>query len=185
MNIQTFIPVSPVSVKIVMCGFFIAGGTALGFRYARQLNQRKVILSELIAGLQLFQNEIYYTRERLEAIAWRLGRISDGAAAGFFRTFAELLGERSEQGAELLWNEAVDIYFSAGSPLHKNDTEALRALGVRLGATDVEGQCGNIGRTIKELAVRFAEADETERQKAKLYKTAGAAAGVLFAVLIV
>lgn len=185
MNIQALMPISLVSVKIVLCTFFIAGGTALGFRYARRLNHRKMILSELISGLQLFQNEIYYTRERLEAIAWRLGRISEGAAAGFFRTFAGLLDERSEQGAELLWDEAVDICFPAGAPLHKNDTEALRALGVRLGATDVEGQCGNIGRTIKELSVRFAEADETERQKAKLYKTAGAAAGVLCAVLIV
>lgn len=177
--------VSDISIKITLCILFISGGTWLGFRSSARLTKRKNAISDIIAGLYLFENEIYYTRERLESIAARLGRISAGAAAEFFSVFAGLLEERSELGAEFLWNEAADICFPPASPLNKKDTEALRALGVKLGATDVEGQRGNIGRTIKELSLRLANAEEMERQKGKMYRTVGAAAGILCAVLIV
>lgn len=177
--------VSDISIKITLCILFISGGTWLGFRSSARLTKRKNAISDIIAGLYLFENEIYYTRERLESIAARLGRISAGAAAEFFSVFAGLLEERSELGAEFLWNESADICFPPASPLNKKDTEALRALGVKLGATDVEGQRGNIGRTIKELSLRLADAEEMERQKGKMYRTVGAAAGILCAVLIV
>lgn len=182
--------VSDISIKITLCILFILGGTWLGFRSAARLTKRKNAISDIIAGLYLFENEIYYTRERLESIAARLGRISAGAAAEFFSVFAGLLEERSELGAEFLWNEAADICFPpastlTASTLNKKDTEALRALGVKLGTTDVEGQRDNIGRTIKELSLRLADAEEMERQKGKMYRTVGAAAGILCAVLIV
>ena len=172
-------------IRITLCVIFILGGAWTGMFYAGQLSSRKRALGELMRGLQLFKNEIYYTRERLEKAAARAGRASDGASAGFFEYFAGMLHERSEEGAGHVWEDAARGYFGRGNILNEKDIEALSAMGQRLGSTDIKGQMENIERTLKELSIRYTDAGSMEAQKGKVYRTAGVAGGILCAVLIV
>ncbi len=171
--------------KIILCGVFILGGTWTGMFYAGRLTRRKRVLGELVRGLQLFENEIYYTREHLEKAAARIGRAGDGDAAGFFAYFADMLRERGEAGAGYVWEEAARGYFREGDPLTAKDIDALSYMGRRLGSTDVKGQIENVERTVKELSIRLADADSMEAQKGRVYRTAGIAGGILCAVLVI
>ena len=64
-------------IRITLCVIFILGGAWTGMFYAGRLSSRKRALGELMRGLQLFKNEIYYTRERLEKAAARAGRAKE------------------------------------------------------------------------------------------------------------
>lgn len=171
--------------KIIMCGAFILGGTWIGMFYAERLSRRKRVLGELVRGLQLFENEIYYTRERLEKAAARVSRAGDGAASGFFACFADMLHDHGEEGAGRVWAEAAHGYFRDGDPLNAKDIEALSSMGHQLGCTDIKGQMDNTERTLKELSIRLADAGSMEAQKGRVYRTAGVAGGILCAVLVI
>jgi stage III sporulation protein AB len=172
-------------IKIFICILLTATGTFIGFMYAGRLTKRKIAITELIQGLEILRSEIFYTHDRLDLIADRVSRISEGASAYFFKKFADDLHSYGEKGVSSVWNDTVQACFPSGDPLTAKDTDALRALGVRLGSTDVAGQCENIGRTVKELSIRLADARSMELQKGRLYRTLGVAGGLLFAVLAV
>lgn len=171
-------------LKTALCGAFVIVGAFTGMFYARRLTQRRIALGELVRSLQLFENEIYYTRERLEKAAARVSRASGGPAGELFAAFAELLRERGEAGAGHLWEAAVSECFPEDMPLNARDIDALRAMGRQLGSTDIKGQTENIERTLKELSLRLADAGNAEAQKGRVYRTAGVAGGILCAVLV-
>ena len=172
-------------LKTALCGAFVIAGAFTGMFYARRLTQRRVALGELVRSLQLFENEIYYTRERLEKAAARVSRASEGQSAELFAVFSELLRERGEAGTGYIWGIAVRECFPEGMPLDARDIDALCSMGRQLGSTDVKGQTENVERTLKELSLRLADAGSAEAQKGRVYRTAGVAGGILCAVLIV
>lgn len=171
--------------KTFLCGAFIVGGAWVGMIYAGRLTHRKRVLSEVVRGLQIFENEIYYTRERLEGAALYVSRAGEGTAACLFRCFADSLHERSGQSACYLWKETVRKCFRENDPLTAKDIDAISRLGHCLGSTDVKGQIENVEHTLKELSVRLSDAGNMESQKGRVYRTAGLAGGILCAVLIV
>ncbi len=170
--------------RLVLGLMFIAAGTCLGFMKADRLAKRKVLLEDMIAALEYLKNEIYYTHERLNVVARRIAAMSDGAAAGLFARFSDKLELSEEEGVYRLWSEAVEESFPFYSPLTVQDVEAVTALGMKLGRTDVEGQCGNIERFSRELSIRQSAAETEAAQKSRIYRTLGPVAGIAFAVLI-
>lgn len=171
--------------KIVLCGAFILGGSWVGMIYAGRLTRRKKVLSEVVRGLRIFENEIYYTRERLEMASLYVGMAGEGSAAGLFRCFADSLHERSGQSACYLWKKTVHKYFRENDPLTAKDIDAISRMGHCLGSTDVKGQIENVEHTLKELSVMLSDAGNMESQKGRVYRTAGLAGGILCAVLVV
>jgi len=171
--------------RFVIAGIFVLAGVFAGIWKSQQLSRRHDLLGEMIEGLSYLENEIYYTRERLDRIVSRVAEMSDGEAADFFGTFSEMLADMEEKGAEELWCMAADRSFCWPSPLTERDIEAVTVLGARLGKTDVKGQCQNIQRTCRELSIRRAEAKLDMEKKSRLYKTLGAAAGAAFAMLVI
>lgn len=172
-------------IRIILCVLMVAAGTAGGFIMAGRLSMRRQILDSLIYSLEIMRNEIYYTHERLEKIAGRTAAVSEGASAQFFRNFAGRLAENADTGASDVWHSAVEGTFPQGCVLKERDIEALDSAGTRLGKTDVSDQCSNLERTIRELSLRYSEAEKDEAEKSRLYKTLGTSAGILAAVMII
>ncbi len=171
--------------KMFVAGILIVIGVIAGTWKSQQLTRRYELLGKIIDGLSFMENEIYYTRARLDMIARRVADMSEGDAAEFFGSFCEMMGNMEERGAEELWYMAADESFCWPTPLTDKDIEAVSVLGGRLGKTDVAGQCENIKRTCKELAIRRAEAKADIEKKGRLYKTIGAAAGAACAMLVI
>ena len=171
--------------KFFIGALFVIAGVTAGIWKSEQLRKRHILLGDMIEGLSFMENEIYYTRERLDRIVARVANMSEGDASQFFSIFSEMLADMEEKGAEELWNLAADRSFCWPSPLTERDIEAVSVLGKRLGSTDVEGQRQNIQRTCRELSIRRAEAKIDLEKKGRLYKTLGAAAGAACALLII
>ncbi|MCI8285274.1 MAG: hypothetical protein HFE90_08455 [Firmicutes bacterium] len=172
-------------IKIIFGFIFIVAGTCAGFVKADRLARRNVLLSELIVSLEYLKNEIYYTHERLNVVADRIAHMSEGKAAELFGRFADKLSDRQEEGVYDLWKESVEEAFPFYSPLAEQDAEAVCSLGIKLGRTDVEGQCSNIERSCRELSIRQAAAEMEAAQKSRIYRTLGTVTGIAFAILII
>lgn len=172
-------------IKLIFGFVFIITGTCAGFIKADRLARRNTLLGELIVSFEYLKNEIYYTHERLNVVADRIACMSDGKPAELFGRFADKLSDRQEEGVYILWKESVDETFPFYSPLAGQDAEAVCALGIKLGRTDVDGQCSNIERSCRELSIRQAAAETEASQKSRIYRTLGAVTGIAFAILII
>ncbi len=171
--------------KIIIAAMMVLAGVFAGIYKSTQLNKRHQQLGSLIEGLSFMENEIFYTRDRLDRVSERVAEMSQGMASEFFRNFSIKLMDNQEKNTEELWTNSIADCFGRSSSLSAKDMDALTALGSRLGKTDVIGQCENLRRTIKELSIRRAEAKLDIEKKGKLYKTMGTAAGVACAMLVI
>ncbi len=159
-------------------------GAAGGRFKASRLSEREKMLEELISGITLFRNEIYYTHDRLKTVSDRLSDSAGGCGARLFSQFSELLRESAGKDSEMIWKDAVRKTFGSRSPLKENDLTALSSAGIRLGKDDAEGQCRYLEKTAAELEVRLREARLDKETRWRLYQTLGLAAGCAAAVLV-
>ena len=103
--------------KFFIGALFVIAGVTAGIWKSEQLRKRHILLGDMIEGLSFMENEIYYTRERLDRIVARVANMSEGDASQFFSIFSEMLADMEEKGAEELWNLAADKSFCWPSPL--------------------------------------------------------------------
>ena len=64
--------IDAMTVKMMTAAALAVSGAAAGQYQASQLTKREEMIAELISGIRLFRNEIYYTHDRLERVARRL-----------------------------------------------------------------------------------------------------------------
>lgn len=172
------------TLRIAAAVFCVILGIAGGRYKASRLSEREKKLEELISGITLFRNEIYYTHDRLEAVAERLSDSAAGCGARLFSHFAECLGTSAGKDSEMIWRDAVRKTFGSRSPLKENDLATLSSAGIRLGKDDPEGQCRYLEKTAAELEVRLREARLDKEARWRLYQTLGLAAGCAAAILV-
>ena len=83
------------AVKVMTAALLAVSGAAVGQYQASRLTRRVELLEELISGMRLFRNEIYYTHDRLERVAGRLTLSCQGCGSVFFSEFQRRLGENA------------------------------------------------------------------------------------------
>lgn len=171
-------------LKLTAAAVFVLAGTAAGYRQAARLAEREKILEDLIGAMKMYESEIYYTHERLEHVARRLSAACRGKAGSLFENFAGRLALQESRSGEEIWNDAVKDTFGHRSALREDDLETLKSAGIRLGRDDVEGQCGYIEKTARDLGVRLEEARQDKKARSSLFKTLGIAAGCAGAILV-
>lgn len=175
---------SPFTLKFTAAAALVLLGAAGGRYQAGRLAARERMIGELIDGIHLFRNEIYYTHDRLERISERLVSSCRGCSSDLFLCFYRELEERAAGDTAELWNDAVLRAFGRRSPLRDCDLDTLRSAGVRLGRDDIEGQCAYLEKTAGELEVRLREARSDRLARSSLCKTLGVAAGCGAAILV-
>ena len=70
--------IDAMTVKMMTAAALAVSGAAAGQYQASQLTKREEMIAELISGIRLFRNEIYYTHDRLERVAQRLTSYCSG-----------------------------------------------------------------------------------------------------------
>ena len=167
--------IDAMTVKMMMAAALAVSGAAAGQYQASQLTKREEMIAELISGIRLFRNEIYYTHDRLERVAQRLTSSCSGCCVSLFSEF---------QDTETMWRSSVENVFGRRPPLKDSDRLALMSAGLRLGRDDIEGQCRYLEKTAEELEVRLLEARREKESRSRLYKTLGLTAGCAAAILV-
>lgn len=84
------------AVKVMTAALLAVSGAAVGQYQASRLTRRVELLEELISGMRLFRNEIYYTPRSSGTVAGRLTLSCQGCGSVFFSEFAPA-GKRTEE----------------------------------------------------------------------------------------
>ncbi|MBR5229198.1 MAG: hypothetical protein IKV96_05120, partial [Firmicutes bacterium] len=74
--------------RLMIAALMVIAGICAGVWKSNQLTKRHELLGGIIDGLNYMENEIYYTRERLDRVVVRVAEMSDGEASEFFKVFA-------------------------------------------------------------------------------------------------
>lgn len=172
------------AVKVMTAALLAVSGAAAGQYQASRLTKRVELLEELISGMRLFRNEIYYTHDRLERVAGRLTLSCQGCGSVFFSEFQRRLEENGGKDTETIWRGCAERVFGNRTPLKERDLSVLKSAGVRLGMDDIEGQCRYLEKAEEDLEVRLKDARQLRESRFRLYRTLGLAAGCAAAILV-
>ena len=176
--------IDAMTVKMMTAAALAVSGAAAVQYQASQLTKREEMIAELISGIRLFRNEIYYTHDRLERVARRLTSSCSGCCVSLFSEFQDQLNHCRGRDTETMWRSSVENVFGRRPPLKDSDRLALMSAGLRLGRDDIEGQCRYLEKTAEELEVRLLEARKEKEFRSRLYKTLGLTAGCAAAILV-
>lgn len=165
-------------MKIIGAAMILGVCAYSGFRFADRLKKRYVYLRNILTALNLLETEISFGGSRLKKAFESVDKAAD--TKGLFKTASENL---EQLGIKRAWREAVKEK-KEELCLTDGDSEALTALGARLGMTDTENQMKNI-RYVKEmLAAKQAEAEGEYERQGRLYRSGGILAGLFLIFLL-
>ena len=156
----------------VMAGFACA---YFGFKQRLTLKKRAVSLADIHTSLEVLENEISFSVNRLAKAFKAADR------CGVFTLAAENIAEKGAGAA--LKKAAYDMQDKLC--LTDADCAALVTLATGLGRTDREGQIKNI-RYVKSLIAAQQTAAETEySRRAKLYSGGGVLIGAAVVIVLI
>jgi len=170
--------------KGLLCLVIILAGIGAGRLKAKTYDNRVFHLQELITTLKILEAEMKYRMDPLPELLQRVGGIREGMSAVLLKTAAGLLKDQAARDLPECWREAVETAYLE-SALKKEDKQILSDLGIELGRTDLASQSGMFLRTLSLLEAQTAEAILEEKTKGKMYKSLGAAIGVLIVILFI
>jgi stage III sporulation protein AB len=165
------------SIKFMGAIMIISVCVYAGFRSADRLKKRSVYLRNILTALNILETEIEFGGKQLKKAFETLDKSSD--TRGIFRLAAE---KTEALGIKRAWSEAVNEK-KTELCLCDDDTEALTALGTRLGMTDTENQIKNISYVRELLTAQQETAEGEYKRLGRLYRSGGVLGG-LFLVLI-
>lgn len=170
--------------KGILCILIILAGVAIGQLKAKTYDNRVYHLQELITTLKVLESEMKYRMDPLPDLLIRVSKIKEGMSAALLESAGLLLSSRNAFDLPACWQEAVETAYME-SALNKEDRRILTDLGIELGKTDMTNQSGMFQRTVSLLEAQAAEAAEERKTKGKMYKSLGAAMGVLIVIVLV
>lgn len=160
----------------------LASGSC-GLQVAANYRRRPQELASLRTGLQLLETEIVYGSTPLPQALERVAAGLTGTAAGLYRrSAAALLNGRGVTGSEG-WNRALTEVYPR-SALTVEDLEALRLLGLSLGASDRQDQVKHLTLCRERLAHQEAQARDQADRYAKIWSYAGVLSGLLVVLVL-
>lgn len=170
--------------KGALCILIILSGIAIGHLKAKTYENRVYHLQELITTLKVLESEMKYRMDPLPDLLIRISKIKEGMSAVLMESAGLLLQSRNAFDLPGCWKEAVETAYME-SALNKEDKRILTDLGIELGKTDMVNQSGMFQRTVSLLEAQAAEAAEDNKTKGKMYKSLGAAIGVLIVIVLI
>ena len=170
--------------KGILCILIILAGIAIGQLKAKSYDNRVYHLQELITTLKVLESEMKYRMDPLPDLLLRVSKIKEGMSATLLESAGLLLKSRNAFDMPECWREAVETAYLE-SALNKEDRRILTDLGIELGKTDMKNQSGMFQRTVSLLESQVTEAAEDKKTKGKMYKSLGAAIGVLIVIVLV
>lgn len=170
-------------IKLILCILIICAGVGAGLLKARTYENRICHLQDYITTLKILESEMKYRLDPLPQMFTRISKMKAGSAAKLFETTCLLLKEGYIHDFPSCWNEAVITVYQDTS-LTKEDIQIICDFGINLGNTDIGSQYSLFSRTFALLDDQVTEAIEEKKTKGKMYKSLGAAAGVLVVIIL-
>lgn len=171
-------------IKFILCILIIFAGIGTGQLKARTYDNRISHLQDFITTLKILESEMKYRLDPLPEVFIRISKMKVGMAAILFEKTFQLLKTGFTHDFACCWNEAVRTVYKDSS-LTESDIQIICDLGIDLGKTDMGSQYSLFSRTFSLLEEQVAEANEEKRTKGKMYKSLGAAVGVLVVIVLV
>lgn len=161
----------------------VAASTLLGMAMGRWYTQRASQLRDLLLALEVLETEIRYGAVHLSEALRRAGSTVEPPVRDFFLSVAEGLdGHPALSGAEA-WERGLARTAHRLS-LDREEKAALRAVGVRLGASDADDQVRYL-QAARHVLRRHAEKAEGQRdQGVRLWRYLGVCTGLALVLLL-
>lgn len=171
-------------IKLILCIFIICAGVLAGQLKAKSYDNRVFHLQDFVTTIKILESEMKYRLDPLPDLFMRISKMKGGMAGKLFETTCRLIREGFSHDFPSCWNEAVDNVYKECS-LTKADKQIIYDFGIELGKTDMGSQFSLFSRTYSLMEVQVAEAIEENKTKGKMYKSLGAAVGVLVVIILI
>lgn len=159
-------------------GMIVAATSLAGFLQAQRLERRVSSLMRLKTALSVLESEIAFSAHDLKTAFFRIEKIV--GAGGIFQDAGEGI---ASLGVQESWHQAVDNRKKTLF-LSEQDADALKTLAAELGMTDRDNQIKNIRRVAALLSTAAEQAQMEYDRTARLYRSGGVMAGLLFVILL-
>lgn len=173
-----------ISIKLFLCVIIIGTGIIVGQLKARSYDNRMSHLQSFISILKVIESEMKYRLDPLPEIFERLSKTKNGLSGELLEKTFQIIKSNPNYDFSSCWNHAAESVYKNTS-ISAKDLQVICDIGVDLGKTDLSGQSSLFKRAFTLLEAQVAEADEERRAKGKMYKSLGAAIGVLIVIILI
>ncbi|MDR1703788.1 MAG: stage III sporulation protein AB [Clostridiales bacterium] len=170
-------------VKILGCVLVLASSVLLGIYYSFRDGYRMANLSEIRKALIILKSEITFSATLPEALLSISDRLEAGVS-GFFLLAGTRLTEKPSEESAVIWRECLKEGL-AHSYLVNEDIECLERLGETLGGLGKTAQEDGVDMAIMYIDSKVDELRGSEAKNKKLYRSVGAAGGLLITILMI
>lgn len=167
--------------KIVGCILVFAGSTCVGVIKASSYKARRIELENTIELLRILQMDIIYRKDSLYKTFMKTAALKDCWFAGVLRSCSNML--REHMTIDDAWQTSIDRSM-AMCPLYHDDLEILKDIAMGIGKSDANGQANIFEPALLRLASAYSEAAEQEKKQGRMYRSLGAAAGLVTVILL-
>lgn len=151
---------------------------------AKSYDNRLTYLQDFISTLKILESEMKYRLDPLPEVFSRMSKSKKGLSGELLGKTCEIRNENHSFDFSSCWHAAVDAIYQDSS-LTLKDRQIISDIGIDLGKTDMLGQSSLFSRAFTLLNDQVAEAIEEKKTKGKMYKSLGAAVGVLIVILFI
>lgn len=170
-------------LKAVGMGAIFLSCTAIGFCMSAELRERAKNMRELERIVQILKGEIEYAGTPLQEVFGEAAARTEKKFRKFFLEAAKAMDAHDGRTLSAIFESCARQELQ-GCALKKEDIRRFCAMGGRLGYLDRRMQLRILDMYAQELVRERALAEEEYRQKEKIYRQLGAAAGVFFVLLL-
>ena len=165
-------------IKYFILFLILVASTLIGKSLSKKYVYRLQELEEIENSLNILKTKIKFTYEPIPELFNELEKSKVKNVGNIFYLAKEKM---KEENISIAWEKAID---ESMTNLKKEDKEILKTLGKLLGATDIEGQLGQIETTKSLLENQIKEALEEKLKNEKLYSKLGTTVGLAIVVLL-
>lgn len=165
-------------IKYFILFLILVASTLIGKSLSKKYVYRLQELEEIENSLNILKTKIKFTYEPIPEL---FNELEKSKVKNIGNIFCLAKEKMKEENISIAWEKAID---ESVTNLKKEDKEILKTLGKLLGATDVEGQLGQIETTKTLLENQTKEAVEEKLKNEKLYSKLGTTIGLAIVVLL-
>ena len=165
-------------IKYFILFLILVASTLIGKSLSKKYVYRLQELEEIENSLNILKTKIKFTYEPIPELFNELEKSKVKNVGNIFYLAKEKM---KKENISIAWEKAID---ESATNLKKEDKEILKTLGKLLGATNIEGQLGQIETTKSLLGNQIKEALEEKLKNEKLYSKLGTTIGLAIVVLL-
>lgn len=169
--------------KLVGVGIVIGAMGWSGLRKGAELSRRSAELRQLRIDLSFLEKEIGYARTPLVHAMERTARVSGFPVNILFEETCRALKRDPSMVARDAWEVGVKA-LAKRSCLAVEDLGVLKAIGERMGTSDVSDQVNMLRLATEELKVQEEKARQKETSEKKIWSYGGFLAGLMISILM-